>query len=192
MPLGVVALLALSAGSQAQAAADQMVVDYRFISADRLAEATVQPSDLPEGAVCAVELSEQSVSGSLVLVAGAYALVCRDSNGKVLADFQAPIEWKFQPGDRMDGLINPEVRGSGLGATMTGPVYDERTRTMTVTALATAKLAVLAAHPDLAWVNYVVVGGLALMVIIIVASVPVQMARRQNYRDYLRSKYYNL
>lgn len=175
--------------------AAQASSEHRFRSSDGLATATVRLGDLPEGAACVVELAEQSVSGDLILVAGSYALVCHGKDGAVLADRQPPVAWELQLGDRMKGLTNPEVRNyieSGRGIVMAEAQYDKRAHTVTMTAPATAKLAVLAARPDLTWVNYVVVGGLVLMALIIIAMVPMQMAHKRNYRDYLRSKYYNL
>lgn len=166
-----------------------------FISGDKLARVTVKTNDMPQKvAVCVVVTVDQGVPHDEVMVAGAYSLECREANGGLISGWQAMVTWKLQLKERMTGLSKPAARNfvADGKAAIVQSRYDQTAGEMTITAPATAKLAAVAPEPDMIWVNLVIAGGLGLMGLLPLSLIPLRRARKQDYREYLRSKYYNL
>jgi hypothetical protein len=129
-------------------------------------------------------------------VVGRYELNCTNQvDGTAITDFALPVSWHFSLGDHMKGYVSPEIVRyvhGGDGVVIPRAVYDAKARTITVSAPGDGQLAVLASEPDRTWVNYAAVGGLVLVLIIIALFMPMRRHNKQNYREYLRAKYYNL
>lgn len=182
-------------GNTGQILGVAVAATQEFTSGDKIATAMVKTTDMPQKvAVCVVVTTGQRAPRGEVMAAGTYSLECRESDGRLISDWRAEVTWKLQLKERMAGLSKPEARDFAAGgkAQVVESDYDQTTGEMTVAVPATAKLAVVAPEPNMVWVNLIIAGGLGLMGLLPLSLIPARRARRQNYREYLRSKYYNL
>ena len=176
-------------GSSAQATTS-------FSSSDGVATATVTTGQVSAGVVCSVTGGSKAASSARPVIAGPYRLECQGADGQPLATLTGTVQWRLEPGSRLIGYTTPQVAQSvkdtdALQLANTGQ-YDDKTHRLTVTLPVNERVAVTAMVPNYAWVNYVAVAGLGAMIVIVLLFWPLRSARRQNYQDYLRSKYYNL
>lgn len=168
-----------------------------FISTDEIAAVEVPAGTFATNAKCTVELSAARLAtDGRTAVAGPYSLVCKNVAGDVLDTYNKPVNWSFALKTKLKGspkLVVVSQDSSGSIADVKSAAYDSKTHTMRfsqATATTTAVLAVKAG----AGISPSFIA-IFLLVILLIVGVIILMLRknqRQNYNDYLRSKYYNL
>ena len=167
-----------------------------FRSDDKLAAAEVPAGALAANANCSiVTMPLKNTVSKMKVVAGSYALVCKDSTGKVLKDFGRPVEWSVNLKGKLGGVSNPEVAvvdaKSGASASIPGAIYDSKTQIIRFNQTSATTVAVLGeAKRGVPVLWFVFIGiALALWVAFIILLRSHQI---EKYRDYIMSKYYNL
>ncbi len=177
---------------EASAAPTSAVVS--FASDDRIATVEVPTKNVPSGAVCTVNKTDSAytISGKTT-VAGDYELKCTSQIGESVDLTVSSVAWQFHLKDLLHNLYSPQA---GIHAdnstTVTASFYDKKTNILSFTAPAGAIVFAVASTPSYSWVNILaVVIGLILLIAFILFF-PLRVHRRRSYREYLRSKYYDL
>ncbi len=174
---------------------EEVRADVIYISEDHLITVTVGPDVMPKGADCKIANSNPETPVGRVHIAGAYFLECRTTTGDMIPEVSGVATWRFDIQDQLKGYVDPVMvsyGGDHSGELVSGVAYDAKAGTLTVQAPAMGRYAVLAAEPSRAWIGWAVMGGFMLLIIAALAFIPLRTNRRQNYQEYLRSKYYNL
>ncbi|HSX02982.1 MAG TPA: hypothetical protein VLI05_06780 [Candidatus Saccharimonadia bacterium] len=166
-----------------------------YTSADHLAIATLSDGTLPAGATCTVGAADSLAAGDRTTIAGPYQLTCQDSAGTALTTFNQPVAWTFKLGDKLRGFTSPQIAHAGNSGTtqlVSNAHYDAKAATISTSLPGTDRVAALASRPNYGWVGYVAIALVGLLAVAALAIIPLRIARKQSYQEYLRSKYYNL
>ncbi|MDB5178898.1 MAG: hypothetical protein JWN01_841 [Patescibacteria group bacterium] len=168
-----------------------------YQSDDGLASVTLPQGALDGDANCSVGKDDTKGVGSTQhpLIAGPYALICKDASGTVTTDFKKPLAWTFTLKDKLKGVQNPLGYTLASGA---APVlvkngkFDTKTKVLNMSTDGKGSVLVLASlPPQIPW-NLIII---LLVVLVIFGAIAMFILRRKqktNYDEYLRSKYYNL
>jgi hypothetical protein len=169
--------------------------DASYVSSDHLATVVVPNGAVPADAQCSVTSgSGRPLSTQRIVLAGPYELICRDASGGTIADFKHDVTWHLKLGDKMRGATPPQlVRADKSDQPgMAASTYDKTQREVTGTLSGLGRVAVLETPIDWGWINYVIIGGMALIAVFLLAVLPRRKKNRLEYQEYLRAKYYNL
>jgi hypothetical protein len=169
--------------------------EVTYTSSDGVASVVVPAGVAPPTAKCTVVAAPGAITpGRRTILVGPYEFVCRDDSGSLIKGTNQEITWRFVLGDKMHGATPPQlVRASASGQPETvASGYDKSKRAVSAKLPADARLAVLETPIDWSWVNWAIIGGLTLGIIIVMALLPLRHKRKLSYQEYLRAKYYNL
>ncbi|HVQ43500.1 MAG TPA: fibronectin type III domain-containing protein [Candidatus Saccharimonadia bacterium] len=168
-----------------------------FMSDDQIVGVEVPAGALPvENAVCTVVAATNKLgTADRPVVAGPYSLVCKNAGGDLIVDLSKPVTWNFALKSKLKGYDRPSavsVDSSGGESEVKGAVYDAKTTTMHFSQTSATTIAVLASvHHGLS-PSFIAIVVFILLLIAGVFVLILRKSQRQNYNDYLRSKYYNL
>ncbi|HUD11619.1 MAG TPA: ricin-type beta-trefoil lectin domain protein [Candidatus Saccharimonadia bacterium] len=168
-----------------------------YTSDDNLASVTIPSGAVDSTADCSItDATGQSFGTSTQhLVGGPYALVCKDSQGNILDEFNSALTWKLNVKAKMKGLDDAEAYTTDTNGKLTlikNGSYSSIKGVETFTTATTNSVLVLASvAPSVPWSLIFTI----LILVALVAGVLVLILRQKqklNYDEYLRSKYYNL
>jgi outer membrane biosynthesis protein TonB len=166
-------------------------------SDDGLASVSVPAGAIPADYNCSVAVNTQvlrATSGHKI-VAGPYALVCKDSNAQALTQLTGSITWTLKLKSKLNGVGTPglstvEVNG-GLTA-IKSATFDKNAQTVSAKEDSFQPVASEAPiNPGFPWSIFIAVlfiGGIVMAVIIMVAM----RSRKLSYQNYIRRKYYDV
>jgi hypothetical protein len=159
--------------------------------------AVSMPSGAVDGEVdCSVagdSTQVQAKSGQRVVV-GPYQLVCKDQSANAVSSFSQPLTWTFNLKGKLGGLRNPlpySADSSGNIKQLAGAKFTSSSSALSVSTPTSDSVLVQAdVVPPPPW-NLIAFVLLVLGILTGLAVFIVTRARRSNYNDYLRQKYYN-
>jgi hypothetical protein len=168
-----------------------------YASDDGLASVSVPSGAVPPDYNCSIAANTQvlrTTSGHKI-VAGPYALVCKDSNGQALTELTGSVTWTLKLKGKLNGVGAPglstvEVNG-GLTAIKSAS-YDKNAQTVTAKEDTFQPVASEAPiSPGFPWslfIGVLVIGGIVMAVLVMIAI----RSRKLNYQNYIRRKYYDV
>ena len=171
-------------------------INGNFVSADGVANVGVVAGTLnAEAAICSVLSSPVKITKATgVVLAGPYELVCKNTSGNVISEFNEPVTWIYNLKTKNKGHEN--VRGVHVGASGGLDVvptvsYDTKGQKLTFNQPNATTTAVLASKNS---TNPVGIISFVLVFLAVAggAIYVLRTAQRQKYADYIRSRYYNL
>jgi len=168
-----------------------------FSSDDNIAVVTMPTSAINGDADCSVSkpTSNQTVPQDHRLVVGPYALVCKDAQGNTVTSFAQPLSWSLNVKGHLTGLVTPQpyvLDAGGHTTLIKSGTYNPTPGAVTFTSTTTAGVLVLAAvAPSIPWnalaIILVVLGAVVGLLVMVLRK-----QQKQNYNEYLRTKYYDL
>jgi hypothetical protein len=170
--------------------------ETQLASDDGIASVTLPAGAISTGADCSVIKGDASVAlakGQFILD-GPYQLLCKDAEGNQVQSFSKPLTWSYQFKTNLKGYGPPlaiVVDDSGKAA-KSKSVYNKKLKTITFDQTNGSQALILASKTKGVPVNLII--GI-LFVIAIFAGVFFFVLRRrqkENYSDYIRSKYYDI
>jgi hypothetical protein len=169
--------------------------DTTYGSSDHVASVLVPAGTVPAEAKCSVDLVNSPLStGGRAVIVGPYELSCHDGSGGLVTDFRHDVVWRLSLGSKMQGAEPPQLVRSPAGdrSENASSAYDKKARLVSATLPGAGRVAVLAVPIDYTWVNYVAIGALLLVGLVVLVFIPIRHRRKMTYQEYLRDKYYNL
>ncbi len=167
-----------------------------YTSDDRLANVLLPSGALDGDADCTVtkDLTSHPGNATHIVVGGPYVLVCKDAAGSVLSDFNKPVTWTYNLKGKLAGFQNPAPSniGAGTAVAVKAFTFDKKTQVLQFTVAQAGGTVVLATAKPAFPINLVIILAVLLVVIVGVVVFVLRHVQKQNYDDYLRSKYYNL
>ena len=171
-------------------------INGNFASADETANVLLVAGTLDaDAAICNVITSHLKLTKSVgAIIAGPYELVCKNTSGKVLTDFNKPVTWKYNLKSKNNGYGNFRGVSVGAGGRLdAAPTsdFDSQSQQLTFNQSTATTTAVLAASK-----RGIPAGSITIIVIVFIflgwVIFNLRASQRQRYTDFLRSKYYNL
>ena len=171
-------------------------INGNFVSADGVASVGVVAGTLnAEAAICSVLSAPAKITKATgVVIAGPYELVCKNTSGNVIFEFNKPVTWIYSLKTKSKGhenLRGVHVDASGGLDVVPTASYDTKAQKLTFNQPNATTTAVLASKNS---TNPVGIISLVLVFSAIAggATYVLRTAQRQKYADYIRSRYYNL
>jgi len=194
---GNASAFALADGVTAEFAANsQGVAQGNYMSDDQVASLDMPAGALNEPANCSVvAVSVHPRPGDFTLVAGPYALVCKNESGNLETELNKPVTWHVDLSTKLKGFADPRavtVDTAGGTASIEGAAFDAKTQVLTFNQPTEGTVAVLAAvkrGTSLSVFAFPLVLGVLLAAGFIVV---LRQSQKRNYNDYLRRKYYDV
>ncbi len=162
-----------------------------------MAVVTLPSGALTGSAVCSVESVDGKVDvpSSYAVVGGPYQLVCKDVGGDPITDFAKPIKWSYSLSGKLKGYQTPKgatLDANGKASTLKSSTFAAKASVLQFqVASGQSTLAVAALKKPFPW-NIVAIIIFVLLIIGGIIIFVLRRAQKQNYDDYLRSKYYNI
>lgn len=168
-----------------------------YTSEDQLVNVQLPLDAVADSADCTIHKEEAKTSigtKSHPVILGPYALICKDVSGSLITDLQKPLTWTYNLKGKLAGYTQPEAAQlvDGANKLITTASFDTKSEVLRFTAAQTGTTLVLAAVKPMLPIRLIVI---VIAILVLVGGVVLLLLRRtqkQNYDDYLRSKYYNL
>ncbi len=168
-----------------------------YTSDDGLAVVTLAPDSLSGEANCSIATDPRQIKDKAkTVVAGPYVFYCKSSTGEIITYYKNPIAWTYNLSKKLNGFGGPDavsVDSSGRTVAIEGAKFDTKTKILQFSVAEASPTAVLAVKKTV-WFPT----SLILIVILLLLAggglviFKLRLSQKQNYNDYLRSKYYNL
>jgi uncharacterized membrane protein YgcG len=167
-----------------------------YMSDDKIVSVDVPAGTFNADATCSIVVATTQLgSVKRPVLAGPYALVCKDATGSIIDSFNKPVTWSFGLASKIVGFSDPgaiSVDSSGGIGTVKGAKYNSKTQILQLSQTGPTTLAVLGTVNKGLPINMIIIIVVILLLIAGVVILVLRKTQRQNYNDYLRSKYYNL
>jgi hypothetical protein len=169
-----------------------------YTSSDEIAGVVVPAGALNESASCTVESTTDKLSTTArPVIAGPYALICKNASGEAVDTFNKPVTWTYQIKTKIKGYTKPGAIGvdsSGGVQSVSDIAYNTKAQTIQFNQLSAGKTAIVASvyKASNAWITFLGVGAAAFALIGGTLLLVLRRKQKQNYNEYLRSKYYDL
>lgn len=181
-------------GSQA---ADSALAEKIISSEDSFVQATIGAGAVEEGSVCTLKPSRahlEELPQSLEPVVGPYALRCESDDGSLIDEFSAAAGLTFkltqEHVQRYQNLTVYQYNQEKWQAVGSAN-YDQALRRLSFAQFGSGEVVLLGQSggisPSVIALVLLALGSIALVFVILL-----RRAQQQDYRDYLRRKYYNL
>jgi peptidoglycan hydrolase-like protein with peptidoglycan-binding domain len=171
-------------------------VEANLSSDDGVATVTLPADTTPSGADCSVIQGDAApkLIKNQVVISGPYQLLCKDADGNQIQTFNRPLAWVYKFKTGLNGYGTPtavSLDDSGKVA-VSKSIYNKKLKTISFSQTNGSQSLILASKTKGLPVN-LIIG--VLFILGLFAGVFFFVLRRrqkENYSDYIRSKYYDL